>query len=188
MKFGLSYRKHLPVIKVGTNSFPLWDYNKIRFVEKTNLQLDSYAFSILTTELKIFKYYLPNFSLKGLTVLDVGACCGETAWYFFKHGAKKVVCIEILEDRVKMIEANKKTLGLNIDVVGEAFKPEHLQIPHDFIKVDIEGAETLLLPYVSSLKPCVVEAHGEVIKKQFEDVGFKFIFQINPVTFLLSNI
>jgi len=36
------------------------------------------------------KHYLPI----GQTVLDVGAGCGETALFYLKHGAQRVICIE----------------------------------------------------------------------------------------------
>jgi hypothetical protein len=188
LKIGLSNRKHLPCWKFAGHSFPLWQYSKVHSIEKLGLQLDSYGFSILVDELEIFnKYYLPSFPLTGLTVLDLGACCGETAWFFLKHGAAKVICVELLKSRVALMEINKKKLNLNMDIIPEAFNVEHLKIPHDFIKCDIEGAETLLLPYASTLKPSIVEAHGSEIRKQFEDVGFRMVFQINSITYLMSN-
>jgi hypothetical protein len=189
VKLGLSKRKHLPCLLYAGHSFPLWAYRRVHAIEKLGLELDNYGFSILADELKLFnKYYLPPFSLEGLTVLDLGACCGETAWFFLNHGAAKVVCVEIMKSRVDLMELNKKKLGLNIDIIPEAFNVEQLKIPHDFIKCDIEGAEVLLLPYVSSLKPAVVEAHGEEIKNKFEKAGFHVTYQINPITYLMSNI
>jgi hypothetical protein len=189
LKLGLSNRKHLPCWKYAEHSFPLWAYRRVHAIEKIGLELDNYGFSILADELKMFdKYYLPPFPLKGLTVLDLGACCGETAWFFLKHGAAKVVCVELLESRVELMKINKKKLNLNMEIISGAFNVEHLKIPHDFIKCDIEGAETLLLPYVQSLKPAVVEAHGEEIKSQFEKVGFHVTYRINQITWLMSNI
>jgi len=188
IKIGLSKHKHLPCLLYAGHSFPLWQYPKVRRVEKFGLKLDCYGFSILVDELESFKYYLPPYPLKGLTVLDIGACCGETAWYFLKQGAEKVICIELDKLRADLIEQNRVGLNLNIQLIHDSFKPEYLQLPHDLIKCDIEGAEVLLLPYVSSLKPCVLEAHGEEIKKQFLNAGFNVIFQPSAITWLMTNI
>lgn len=188
VKLGLSQHKHLPCLLYAGHSFPLWSYRRVHAIEKIGLELDNYGFSILADELELFnKYYLPPFSLNGLTVLDLGACCGETAWFFLKHGAAKVVCVELLKSRVNLMEINKKKLNLNMEIVSGAFDVEQLKIPHDFMKCDIEGAETLLLPYVSTLKPSVVEAHGSDIKDKFEKAGFHVSCQINPTTYLMSN-
>ena len=59
------------------------------------------------------------------------------------------------------------------------FVPEELILAVDGVSVGLcagaefnfEGAETLLLPYVSTLKPSVVEAHGSDIKDKFEKAG-----------------
>jgi predicted RNA methylase len=156
-------------------------------VEKTGLRLDSEATSCLIKDLPK-GYYLPPFSLTDLTVLDIGACCGETAWYFLKHGANKVVCIECDRARVKIIEENRRNLNLNIEIVPEPFKPEHLSIPHDFIKCDIEGGEVELLPYANILKPCVVEVHNRWIKEQFEQNGFHIMNESSSGSlFLMAN-
>ena len=40
------------------------------------------------------KILFTNFLVRGKTVLDVGAGCGETAFFYRLYGAKKVVAIE----------------------------------------------------------------------------------------------
>jgi predicted rRNA methylase YqxC with S4 and FtsJ domains len=174
----------MPVLKLDycELTFFLWEYRRVKtiekIIEKTELRLDSYATLVLVEDLPK-NYYLPPFPLTGKTVLDIGACCGETAWYFLKHGAKKVVCIECDPARIKLIEENRKNLNLNIDIVPGMFKPEHLLIPHDFIKCDIEGYEMELLPYAKTLKPSVVEVHTGWIKDQFEKNGFHSIANLD---------
>jgi hypothetical protein len=177
MKIAISKRKHIPVLKVaGVEwSFTLWEYKTAKYVESTGLHLDSVSIAVLLKELPL-GHYLPPFSLEGKTVLDIGACCGETAWYYLQHGAKKVIAIECDSKRLEILKNNTKRLGLNIDIVAEPFSVSHLtDFDYDFIKCDIEGYEMLLLESKSELKPCVVEVHNLWIKEQFEKVGFRMI-------------
>ncbi len=188
MRFGLSERKHLPVLRVGRISFPLWRYRYAREVEKTmnTLCLDDYG-KMVVLEFDLFKrYYLPPFALKGKSVLDIGACCGETAYFFLKHGAEKVICIESNPERANRILQNKQNLNLNIELINDVFRPEHLSLPHDFLKCDIEGHEVELLPYAKNLKPSVVEVHTPIIRKQFEENSFRVIFDHDGLS-LMAN-
>jgi hypothetical protein len=94
VKFGFSERKHLPVIKVGKVSYPIWKFRHAKRIGNmiSALCLDEWGKAIIYSEFDQFeKYYLPPFSLKDKTVLDVGACCGETAYFYLQHDAKKVI-------------------------------------------------------------------------------------------------
>jgi hypothetical protein len=164
---------HLPVLKVDSceYAFPIWKFRIVKSIEKTGLKLDGCGIVTIVKELPQ-GYYLPPFSLSGKTVLDLGATCGEVAWYYLKHGAKKVICVECDSNRVKLLKENQRNLSMNIDVVAEPFRSEHLSLPHDFIKCDIEGYEMELLPYAESLKPCILEAHTGWVIEQFEKHGF----------------
>lgn len=48
----------------------------------------------------------------------------------------------------------------NLDSINDVFRLEHLSIPHDFLKIDCEGGETILFNYEGSLGPCVIESHS----------------------------
>jgi hypothetical protein len=178
VKIGLSRRKHLPVLKIGNCTFAIWDYKKVRSIEKTGLKLDDWGVAVMNELSDFEEHYLPPFPLKGKTVLDIGACCGETAWFFLKHGADKVICIESNPARAKLIEDNKKNLKLNIEVIHDVFRIKYLSLPHDFVKCDIESYEIDLIPHLKTMKPCVVEIHGPWIKDQFEKNGFHAITQM----------
>jgi len=190
VKFGLSERKHMPVVKVGRVSYPLWKFRYAKRIKKMldALCLDEWAKAITYTELDQFeKYYLPPFSLKNKIVLDVGACCGETAYFYLQHGAKKVICIESDPTRAKIILINKQNLNLNIELIDGFFVPNHLSLDYDFIKCDIEGHEIELIPYANKLKPCIVEAHGQNVREQFEKNGFHVVFRQKNNLFLMTN-
>jgi hypothetical protein len=184
MRLSLSKRKHLPVLYVDfksfTTNFPIWHYKRAQILERalkaSGLNLDYWGFAAFEEVTIKGDFYLPNFDLSGKTVLDAGACCGETAWFFLKNGAKKVICIEPDENRAKLIRENKQKLGLNIELYEEPFDPQkHLKLEFDFFKVDIEGFEELALPYAQKLGPCIAETHTIKLRKEFEKKGFQVI-------------
>jgi hypothetical protein len=106
-------------------------------------------------------------------VLDIGACCGESAQVFFKAGAKKVICIEPDLQRVKYIDFNRKNLGWNAEIIAEKAKPRHIvECKPDLIKCDIEGYEMDLIDYLGDY-PCVLEVHNHWIREKFAERGFK---------------
>jgi ribosomal protein L11 methylase PrmA len=177
MRITLSTKKHLPILRLNSDlrsSFPIWDFWKLRQLEKTGLHLRGLGVNAWIYELPR-GWYLPPFSLKGKIVLDLGACCGETAYYFLQNGACKVVCVECDPEYIKLLEENKKNLNLNIEIVAERFNLKHLQISHDFIKCDIDSGEVDLLPIAEHLKPCVLEVHTPNLRNQFEKKGFHVI-------------
>jgi len=106
-------------------------------------------------------WYLPAGGLEGKTVLDIGGGCGETALFFFAHGAAKVIAIEQDPRAAQLAVLNGSANRWNYQVINEEAKLEHLAIPHDFMKSDIEGGERLFLdPSVKELGPCRIEIHG----------------------------
>jgi len=75
-EFGFSQRRHLPVVKVGRVSFPLWKYPYAKRISKmlSTLSLDEYARHLLYGELEQFEeYYLPPFSLQNKIVFRFGS-------------------------------------------------------------------------------------------------------------------
>jgi 2-polyprenyl-3-methyl-5-hydroxy-6-metoxy-1,4-benzoquinol methylase len=128
-RIGLSKgRRRLPLIYISSYGFGpyriykilkiLWKFRNFKEVENneeyTIFQGKNITLKILNSypfpgEWDIWeKYYIPPFSLKGKTVLDVGAGCGETVFLFFLHGAKKVIAIEPNVKAVKYLKENAK--------------------------------------------------------------------------------
>jgi hypothetical protein len=77
--------------------------------------------------------------------------------------------------------------------VNESFSAKHLDMEFDFMKVDVEGGEEILLDVDrGKLKPCVVEAHRfgdrglpEKLQARF---GMKRISAIGRRAVLLTNV
>jgi hypothetical protein len=143
-------------------------------------------FIIFLNEWKTWeRYYLPTFSLTGKTVLDVGAGCGETAFFYLLYGAGKIVAIERDRNALNCLEENAKRNGWNIQIIPHAFKLSDLNVPHDFMKMDIEGRETALLE-TSITTPCIVEVHTNELVSKFEEKGFKKICKCRKGYHLMS--
>jgi SAM-dependent methyltransferase len=112
-------------------------------------------------EWKIWQeYYLPNFSIRGKTVMDVGSGSGETAHFYFLNGARKLIAIEPDGSACAMLRENARRNHWDIDIIEREFALEDLDRPHDFMKMDCEGCESLLLSNkIRDLQPCVIETH-----------------------------
>lgn len=184
----LALLRHLPdylhwtLLEKTDYGFVLKHYND-------TLCLATHYFNAIIAEWYVWKkYYLPNFSLKGKIVLDVGAGCGETAHFYFLHGAKKVFAIEPDAGATRLLEKNASANGWKIEIIHDSFRLEHLRLPHDYMKMDIEGFEVILLKFQSCLKPCVIEVHNqELIDKLGSKFGLHVVRQMAPGIALLST-
>lgn len=148
--------------------------------------LNLYAIYFIREWLAWLQTYLPPFSLEGRTVLDVGAGCGETAFFYFLHGANKVIAIEPSLDALECLHINAQINKWNIQIIPEKFTLEHLKLPHDFMKIDIDGAETALLNTQID-EPCVIEVHNDPLEAEFEKRGFKKIYSIEESVHIMTK-
>jgi hypothetical protein len=110
--------------------------------------------------------YLPRNGVKGKTVLDVGAGCGETAWFYFQHGAKKVIAVEPDPKKLVKLRRNAAKMRWDMDIYPERFMLKHIALQYDFVKLDCEGGEALLLQ-LSWLPPLSMEIHYEWLAERF---------------------
>ena len=150
-------------------------------IENQNLALTPTGVCITKEMLHSGHLYLPKFSLKNKTVLDIGACCGETANIFLKAGAKKVICIEPNFNSINYLDFNTRNLGWNVDIIPEKANPKHIiEAKPDLIKCDIEGYEMDLIDYLPNY-PCVLEVHNHWIRDRFAERGFKELTIPNPM-------
>jgi len=125
-----------------------------------DMRLTIYHLSNLLNELESWEQdYLPV-SVDGKVVLSVGDGCGETSLFYLRHGAAKVIAIEKDRESFGLLRENVERNGLNVLPINESFRLEHLKMAFDFMKIDVEGGEHLLLELgPDQLKPCVMEAH-----------------------------
>ena len=142
------------------------------------------------------KHYLPEFSLDGKTILDVGAGCGETAYLYFQHGAKRVIAIEIDPVQVEVLKRNSDLNSWNnetreLKIIPRAFELQDLsREKFDFAKIDIEGGEADLLKLDEISFPLVMEAHGiELRDKLVQKFGLSILVKALPLedVWLLGN-
>ena len=113
------------------------------------------------------RYYLPNFDLSGKTVFDVGAGCGESAYFYFLHGASKVVAIE--PNAFGFLEVNAKANDWNIEILPRRFQLDDLlHIECDFVKMDCEGGEAELLKLDTDRfpHPGIIEVHNKEVARK----------------------
>ena len=151
----------------------VWDYKtQVRQFKK-----EKWFFSEIRTNLYIWervaweKFYAP-INLTGKTVLDVGAGEGESAYFFLKHGAKRVVCVEPWDEAYANLELNAK-FHKEIVPIFKAFSLDDLKIPDiDFAKIDIEGYEEILVGQPKPSFAVVVELHGLQLRDRFREAGF----------------
>jgi SAM-dependent methyltransferase len=191
VKLGLSRKKKLPALYIlGRVYLPhkalslLWDFRWLNEIEhnkeytilevegNTLKFLNEYVSWIIDEWKEWKKYYVPDFSLQGKTVLDVGAGCGETALLFFLHGAYKVIAVEPNVKAVECLKENAQRNNWNVEIVAESFSLEHLKLDYDFMKMDGEGCEELLLSLPRIDKPCVVEVHNNKLLNKFIKKGW----------------
>jgi hypothetical protein len=180
IRLGLSNQKHLPVWKIYDWTFALWDIGNLRRTQKLMKEVDlekegdlywakyngfklhllRYHAVALVKERQLWEKYYAPIDLKGKTVLDVGSGCLETAAFYLGKGATKIVCVEKDPNAFALgKESQKNNPSMNVELLNEPFSLQQLQTPHDFLKMDIEGAENLLLSFTGNLGPCVIEAH-----------------------------
>jgi len=162
-----------------------------------NLKLLRYHAVALVKERALWEKYYAPVDVKGMTVLDVGAGCLETAAFYLGKGASKIFCVEKDPDAFALAKENQQNNpSMNVELINEPFSLKQLELPHDFLKMDIEAAEAALLKFDGKLGPCVIEAHkiGETdtrssLLQKFPDLRQVFAESKGtvPITLLQSS-
>jgi ribosomal protein L11 methylase PrmA len=144
---------------------------------------EQYGYVYLSEKDRWVHQYIPPTGLNGKVVLDVGAGCGETAKFFLDHGASSVVAVENDQSALRYLKRNAERNP--IEVIDESFAPSMLSIEHDYMKMDIEGWESLLFfPNVFEWydKDCSIESHSNFSHYNFLSNGFKADRKMNNVS------
>jgi len=110
------------------------------------------------------QWYLPSVSLRGRTVLDVGAGCLECCPLWFSRGAKRVIAVESDPRMEKYIRTNIELNDWDVEVHVEPLSPKHFSLKYDFAKIDCEGGERVMLdPSVPDSIQMRIELHPQVM-------------------------
>jgi SAM-dependent methyltransferase len=136
--------------------------------KKFNLVLLPYYGAAFVRELPLWPQWYVPIPVKGKIILDVGAGCGESAFFYFRNGARKVICVEPDAPAVECLRENSKRHKWNVDIVPELFNLSMLnECTFDLLKIDIEGSEVELLKLSELPTPTVLESHTPAITNAF---------------------
>ena len=207
-RVGISKRRHLPVFKLLDHSIsPLSVLGVIRQfwtwrlegvpnsdLVKVSTPLDNLVMNRDRAGMMLYewrtwtKHYAPRgFDFRGKTVLDVGAGEGETVEFYRLQGAKRFICVEPDSRRAIRLRENSARNGWEADVREEPFSLKFLEREFDFMKMDCEGCERILLGTRVAF-PCVVETHGNSTSEEFLKIdGFSAV-RAGRNTALVSNV
>lgn len=204
-RLGISRRRHLPVVKLLDHSesllsFPallrqFWSW-RLEDVADSLVQvstpLDKLVMSRDRAGMMLYEwrtwtkcYAPPGFDLRGKTVLDVGAGEGETVEFYRLHGAKAFICVEPDPQRASRLRDNCERNAWEAEVYEEPFSSRFLQLGFDFMKMDCEGCEQMLIGTPVTF-PCVLETHGSTTT-EFLANGFSAL-RVGSKTALVTNV
>lgn len=172
---GAPFHVHVNDIPIAWKSLPFMLRNLGGDVEMGGWVFNqTYAVVYMVESRRWLLQYLPPSGLKGKTVLDVGAGCGETAKFFIENGAAGVICIEPDEEAYSYLLRNSLRHP-EVIPLKKLFEVEDLyRIPHDFLKVDIEGYEMPMIDELDRYRgPCSIETHNKYVTDKFMARGFK---------------
>ena len=163
------------------------DPSKLYIGNQYNMNIYFHWLCLLSAERHIWiHHYKPP--KQNATILDAGAGCGETAWFFFNEfKAKKVICVEPNKDRFNLLESNAKSNNWNVELINDIIRPEHIERKDiDFMKMDIEGAEKEFINF--KLPPSAIETHTKMITQAYvnNNQGFRISWQ-NRVNAIVRN-
>lgn len=121
--------------------------------------------------------YFPSFSLRGKSVLDVGAGCGESCREYLEAGATNVTCIENDPKRYIYLMRNYGDKD-RVRIITEPFSPRMLDgglNAFDFMKMNIGGYEVSLFWTAPKLPPSNILAHSQWHVDELAKHGFRKI-------------
>jgi hypothetical protein len=207
-RFGISRRRHLPVLKLLDHSISpasglgvirqFWKWRLERVptsgIVQVSTPLDKLLMSRDRAGMMLYewgtwmRWYVPHgFDFHGKTVLDVGAGEGETVELYRLMGAKKFICVEPDPQRASRLRDNSARNGWDAEIFEEPFSLKFLERDFDFMKMDCEGCERVLLGTRVAF-PCVLETHGSSTADEFLKMDGFSIVKANQNSALVTNV
>jgi len=207
-RFGISKRRHLPVLKLLDHSISLfsgpavvrqfWRWGLEPVPNSTLVQLSTPLDKLIMSRdragMMLYEWrgwtrnYAPGgLDLRGKTVLDVGAGEGETVAFYRLLGAKRFICVEPEGPRAGRLRENSSRNNWDVEVYEEPFSPKFLDLKFDFMKMDCEGCERALLGTKIAF-PCVLETHGSSTTQDFLKIDGFSVLRATQNTALVTNV
>ena len=158
-----TYLEYLQAMKGNYMEFDGWKFD-----------LD-YGLIYLRERREAWVKYIPPSGLAGKRVLDVGGGCGESAKFFLDNGAESVHVLENNEKCRQYLQANHSHDNrMTFEIVD--FQGSEASDGYDLVKIDIEGYEMRLVPYLDKLNTdIIIESHCNYITDTFLDKGFSLL-------------
>lgn len=180
---GLPFKPSLNGLKINwVNLMEFMKYRRGDYLEIDGWRFDLNYGLLYLIERKYWNYYIPPSGLRGKRVLDIGGGDGETAKYFIDNGASYVRVIESNEKCEDYLIYNAFIAHDKLTYYLKEFKidsriADHINSYYNLLKLDIEGYEIELLPYLDYLNDVdiILESHNNYITDKFLEKGFKLI-------------
>lgn len=162
-------------------------FEAFKYLHKDYLEIDGWRFNLsygllyLKERNEWRNYYIPINGLKCKFILDIGGGCGETAKFFLESGALGVDIIEANKECRKYLKYNSEHHNIRAYIKKFDIKDIY-DDNYDLIKMDIEGYEIELLPYLDKINiDIVLETHSQYITDKFIEKGFNYCQPINNI-------
>jgi len=188
---GLSEKKKIPYFKWLGYAIHPWNLPRVMmksmgwniyqkggefFIEKGDIKafLDIHHIRILVNEWDSYvEDYLPLLGYKPMRILDIGCGQGETMVFFdAMTGCKDFIGVDLDDETRHYLDLNSALNDWDVEIYNEPLNLSHLVNDYDFIKIDVEGAESCLSDHDFKI-PTVMEVHSEELVKQFLAKGFQ---------------
>lgn len=175
----LGYAMHpwnLPRVLVKSMGWRIHKKGGEIYVEKGEIKavMDIHHIRVLVNEWDSYvKDYLPLPDFKPRRILDVGCGQGETMVFFdAMTGCKDYIGVDLGDRTRHYLELNSILNDWDVEIYNEPLSPSHLVNDYDFVKIDVEGAESCLTDHEFNV-PTVMEVHSKDLTKQFQGKGFQ---------------
>ena len=156
--------KHVLIHLIAAKKEGLWSIHSFG----SQIYLDRYGRG-LALEFSDWKGDYGMIDFSGKTILDVGCHNFESGAFFVSKGASTVIGIDIDPEACAVAEMNRNAISPASKVICKKFELSDLDRSFDFLKVDVEGAERILLELDTIPAPSAIEVHGMELIRRFKD-------------------